>query len=170
MVTRLTLPDAQNGKQLALEARNGWRIPNLRPSEELPRGQSEGIARIHRLDHPNAEPLDTSSLYNCMGLVFASSRALVDIAHLRTTLAADGYRALQSVERTRVGDVVVYALNGRPAHVGVIVEKTSGYHISTGNIKVLSKWGPYGEYLHDLDSVPSNFGEPTEYWTDRILI
>jgi hypothetical protein len=68
-----------------------------------------------------------------------------------------------------VGDVVVYhAPDGEVCHAGIVIGKNV---LAPGQqadpLKVLSKWGADGEYLHDLSALPALLGKPAEFWADR---
>lgn len=117
-----------------------------------------------------------SGLYNCLGLVLTNRRYWVepDAQHdFDALLKAEGYRQLQTIGEAMVGDVVLYRdlMGGEYTHIGVIVHEVQ---LTTENIEegartfeVLSKWGEDGEYIHKDSDVPSRYGVPREYWTDR---
>jgi cell wall-associated NlpC family hydrolase len=108
-----------------------------------------------------------SAIYNCVGLVFASRRTSIEPSEIdQKILADDGYRRLGAAESPALGDVVIYRSgDGSISHVGIVA--SSGSVGAAPVIRVLSKWGPEGEYLHPLTHVPEVFGTPSEYWTDR---
>lgn len=126
----------------------------------------EAIA-IRRKTNPFAELRSITATYNCMGQVFASRRTYIDVEEVRRVLAEDGYSRLNSLADVEVGDVVVYCKNGIPEHVGTIAYFTYT-PLGHREVKVISKWGAEGEYIHSLRDVPLDLcGEPTEYWSDR---
>jgi hypothetical protein len=102
-----------------------------------------------------------------MGLVFASRRTHVDIEYLAMILDDNGYRRLTGEREAEIGDLVVYKKNLAPTHVGIIIGFDDDLSAGTRKIKVLSKWGADGEYIHRIDDVPAVFGVPAEFWTDR---
>jgi hypothetical protein len=147
---------------LSLSTKLGNLIPNVqRP--EYPSGQAASVNRWKKL-HPNAQLHSWSHTYNAMGMVFASRRTHVAIESLPFILREDDYRKLSSLSQTEIGDVVVYALNDQPRHVGIIMKPNP---VKERESLILSKWGCDGEYLHSLFDVPEHYGAPTEFWTDR---
>ncbi len=70
-------------------------------------------------------------LYSCVGMVFANRRAWIEPDSLHRILREDGYTKLTNVENLSVGDVVLYHLQGKPVHVGVVTEvsKENGHII-----------------------------------------
>ena len=102
--------------------------------------------------------------YNCVGMIFASRRAWIEIDYIYDLLRADGYNKIQQNE-VKVGDVVLYKRVDDPLHVALVIAKeTIG---STSLIKVISKWGKDAEFIHIIDDVPEQLGRPAEFWTDR---
>lgn len=102
--------------------------------------------------------------YNCVGMIFASRRAWIEIDHIYDLLREDDYKRIQ-VEDVKPGDIVLYKDNGAPLHVGlVIMVERIGL---TPNIKVVSKWGKDPEFIHFMEDVPSLLGKPVEFYTDR---
>jgi len=78
-------------------------------------------------------------------------------------LRDDGYRPLGRGELPVAGDIVIYYEDGRPEHVGVVIELRE-----LGNLKipiVISKWGPGPEYIHNVMRTP--YGLDYKYWTER---
>ena len=155
---------------LLLETRGRWQIPNyLRPE----RAEAALRASVSLLggQFPRAQLRSITAVYNCVGLVVASRRTWVDPEHLIRILREDGYRQLPGVAEVQPGDVVVYRdSDGQVCHVGFVVERNL---IVLGErsdpLKVLSKWGADGEYIHDSLDLPPLLGTPTDYWTDRRL-
>ena len=52
-------------------------------------------------------------------------------------------------------------------HVGLIVAKERNIVEADWIIRVLSKWGMDGEYLHDERDVPSLLGTSRQYYSER---
>jgi hypothetical protein len=103
-----------------------------------------------------------------MGLVFASRKVTIHTDQLPLILGDDEYNRISRTELAE-GDVVVYkyAPEGIANHIGVVayfVESSIG-----STTFVMSKWGDGPEYLHPMEDVPSQFGRPYEFWTDRRL-
>ena len=119
--------------------------------------------------HPHVQVRSLSSVYNCMGMVFASRRTWVEPEHLRMILAEDGYRQLPDERDLQLGDVVVYKDDsGEISHVGIIARREIDLLGQPPQLFVLSQWGQDGEYFHRADDVNPRLGKPAEYWTDRI--
>jgi hypothetical protein len=151
---------------IALDTCSKKHIRNERP-KELPPTMMRAALDIDREINPNACLRSASSTYNCMGMVFASRRTCIDITELEFILKEDNYRKLAGVQEAEVGDVVVYCKNGIPEHVGIISSLDINVANASREVKVLSKWGHHGEYIHLIQDVPSQYGSPTMFWTDR---
>ena len=105
-------------------------------------------------------------MYNCVGLIFASRRAWIEIDELNQILAEDNYRPI-TFDEICCGDIVIYSKNKRRIHVGVVTSvQRIGREINS--VKVLSKWGRSAEVEHDISIVPRDYGTHTEYWSERI--
>jgi hypothetical protein len=152
---------------IQLATRDGSYIPNFRTPElapEIHRSAAEMFGR----ERAEAQLRSSTSLYNCVGQMFASRRTWVEIDYLQSILERDGYRRVNERKNLWIGDVVVYEnREGEITHVGLVVEKRldvkSGNHV----IYVLSKWGQNGEYFHQMDDVPPLLGNPVKFWTER---
>jgi hypothetical protein len=57
LLPTVSLSDANDGRQLKIEARNGSMIPNSRPLRDLPAIQHQSMAKLFRQNNPNAELL-----------------------------------------------------------------------------------------------------------------
>jgi hypothetical protein len=104
--------------------------------------------------------------YNCHGLVFANRRGAIyspeDVVHL---IGDDGYRKVESNEQVRLGDLAVYYDGEQIDHTGIVIELRP---VGGGGVTipwVLSKWGPAGEYIHNIHVSP--YGSDVRYFTDR---
>ena len=118
--------------------------------------------------HPSVRSGSLSSIYNCMGMVFASRRTDVDPQYLPMILADDDYRQVQDEKDLRCGDIVVYKdHSGTVSHVGIVADIRANLSEASWEVTVLSQWGGDGEYFHLADAVPYLLGKPSEYWTDR---
>ncbi len=166
----IVFPGAEQGglpDPVPVYTRSGVLIPQERP----PKANVEAIkdhARRMREWHPNAIVRSLSAYpYNCVGLIFASRRAWIEIDHIYAILRGDGYRLIYRHE-VMAGDLVLYKRDNSPTHVGVIVAACQVHPTSKDlNIQVLSKWGKFGEFLHFVEDVPELFGSPSEFWTER---
>jgi hypothetical protein len=102
-----------------------------------------------------------------MGMVFANRRTCIDPEYLDRIIKEDGYRPITEESELSVGDVVVYKSSGQVVHVGLVALIQPVIGEGRWEITVLSQWGRTGEYFHSLADVHANFGEQSEYWTDR---
>ena len=93
-------------------------------------------------------------------------RAWIDIEYIGQILTSDGYQPV-SKEDLVVGDVVVYTLDKRRVHVGLVACVLPDLG-EIPNTRVLSKWGKHGEVEHRLEDVPYYLGKPSEYWSERV--
>ncbi|MBD1856454.1 MULTISPECIES: hypothetical protein [Leptolyngbya] len=151
---------------VALETCSRQHIRNERP-KELPPEMIQAGLEMDRKTNPNAKLRSASSTYNCMGMVFASRRTCIDIEELEFILKEDKYRRLSGLNEVEVGDVVVYYENETPTHVGLIIGLEFDIANASREVKVLSKWGHHGEYIHLIQDVPYQYGIPKAFWTDR---
>lgn len=153
---------------IRLETRSGNRIPTLRPDPMVRDAVEEGD-RIHRSEFPNIETRSLDSSYNCVGMVFAFRRAWVETEHVVSLLEDDEYHEV-SRRDSMPGDLIVYYADEhreRVKHVGIIIEKSKDIKIADWAIRVISKWGRMGEYLHCEKDVPILFGTTCVYYSER---
>ena len=102
-----------------------------------------------------------------MGLVFAARRTGIDVDHVHWLLEEDDYQKLLDSEAPSVGDIVLYSHERHGiTHIGIILEfKSHPQKPGEFETRVLSKWGaPGAEYIHPIDHVPEDYGEPAEFW------
>ena len=119
--------------------------------------------------HPDASARSLSSVYNCMGMVFASRRTWIDPDHLQMILQDDEYQRVSSKSELQPGDLVVYRDDkDLVSHVGIVAQVKTNIKEAAWEVYVLSQWGGDGEYFHLDKDVHPWLGEPSEYWTDRI--
>ena len=157
-------------------ARSGWEIPQLEYSDFTYHVQSQTATAVQRRTDSVISSLKNGKIrkvrslsphmYNCVGMIFSSRRAWIEVNHIYDVLRNDGYlRVLFG--QIDVGDVVIYLKNGSPEHVGVItsIVRKQG---AVQDIGVLSKWGKDGEIEHSLYVVPERFGDPIEYWSEKV--
>ncbi len=147
--------------------RRTW-IPNERRRQWAPPAMREAV-RINLEACPRAKVRSTESVYNCVGLVFASRRTWIDTEQVSTFLEEDEYRPVAATAEVRTGDVVVYR---NPAdrsltHVGLVASVERDLEAARFRIYVISQWGPTGEYCHLMEDVPILLGRPTEFWSHR---
>jgi hypothetical protein len=166
----------QPGRQLDLQAYDGWSIPNHIDAEP-----TSGYVSLAE-NSPNAKILLASTRrlgpptgrYNCHGLVFASRRTNIpptgmsyDI-DLEQLLLRDQYVRVQ--QPPQVGDVIVYRGLREIEHTGFVcrIERaSSGGTVSVvPTVFVWSMWGGLGEFEHRAQSSPYT-DCACEYWRLR---
>ena len=156
-------------QSLALEARDGWRIPNV--VDVLPIADAQlqlarkGIDSLLRATVRALAP--PSSRYNCYGLVFASRRTNVNIPpaeefDIRDLLRRDGFAPVP--DEPAPGDIAVYVgPGGDVMHAGFVTRwcATDSLHEEF----VWSKWGGAGEFEHPPRAMPEVYAEcEIKYW------
>jgi hypothetical protein len=159
--------ESSSSDDYPIYARSGWLIPQEKPDRVDPRIMQNHAKELMRW-RPNIILRSLSNYpYNCVGMIFASRRAWIEIDYVYKILIEDEYRQIQRNE-VRQGDVVLYKdETGEPSHVALIMMLDRiGQHLS---IQVMSKWGNDPEFVHFEENVPSLLGVPTEYWTDRSI-
>lgn len=155
-----------SGGDIGLSTRKNAHIPNTRRMPRAPVSMQAAQAMILGA-HPSAKVRSLNSVYNCMGMVFASRRTWVEPEHLKMILEHDAYQQVGRNDLQR-GDVVVYRDNqDEVSHVGIVYEVKVNLEEASLEVVVLSQWGHDGEYFHLDDDVNPMLGKPTEYWTDR---
>lgn len=147
-------------------ARSGRRIPASRRRSRGPEALKAAVEMLKGL-FPGIRNRSLDDSYNCVGLVFASRRALIDASHLPMALAEDGYReCLQPM----AGDVVTYTNEkGEMQHVGLVLDSAPDVEAASWRATVLSQWGRDGEYVHALREVPEVYGGRIQFFTERKL-
>lgn len=156
------------GPPIPLGTRAGREIPNEQRLQKSPTRMA-AARDIFLKGHPSRRVRSLSSVYNCMGLIFASRRTGIDPDYLPLILADDGYRRIPYENALVAGDVVVYRdESGALTHVGLVTDVKADLRGATWEISVLSQWGQDGEYFHRVDDVSPRLGKPAEYWTDRV--
>lgn len=105
-------------------------------------------------------------MYNCVGMIFASRRAWIEPEELKLIFCDDKYRRIRK-DQLECGDIVIYTKNNERKHVALVtcVQRTDG---ELGPIWVLSKWGMNAEVAHRIEVVPSKYGSPSEYWSEKV--
>ena len=104
--------------------------------------------------------------YNCVGMIFTSRRAVIEIDHIYAILREDGYRRI-TLQDVIVGDVVLYRDAVEPTHVALVtlIDRIG----NSLNVRVISKWGLDPEFEHFMENVPARLGVPVEFYTERPL-
>lgn len=167
----MTLYDAHGnfivGPVIPLSTRRGTEIPN---EQRMPRppASMQAARDIVLTNHPSRTVRSLSSVYNCMGMVFATRRTWIEPEHMEMILDDDEYRRVLGEEDLSPGDIVVYRDDQQTVtHVGVVMQVQTNLPQATRDILVLSQWGGDGEYFHYVNDVNPRLGNPSEYWTDR---
>ncbi len=155
-------------EKFPIYARSGWKIPAV--FLEKQRTQAEMEIKTHEFKkwRPQVTVRSTAIYpYNCVGMIFASRRAWIEIDYIYRILREDGYREISKGD-VMTGDVIVYTLNGDPVHVGLVSQVSRPHPSSSAlDIFVLSKWGLEAEMFHYFDDVPFYLGIPSRYYTER---
>jgi hypothetical protein len=120
------------------------------------------IGKSHPLAQPRTAP---SAVYNCHGLVFASSRTRIEAsAGIRKILDDDKYEEVP-LKDVLPGDVVIYYSDtGDPNHSGVVVQFGNGLVVPV----IYSKWGNAGEFVHALRECPPMYGPQVHFFRCRL--
>lgn len=154
------------GAEIALATRQGRQIKNERRLQRPPAAMKEACDIVLR-SHPSAKVRSLSSVYNCMGMVFAARRTYVDPDQLPIILEDDGYRPVAR-DLLVPGDVVVNRdATSDIVHVGIVAEVRPILSTGSREVIVLSQWGGDGEYFHTIDDVNPRLGKATDFYTDR---
>lgn len=99
-----------------------------------------------------------TACYNCHGLTFASRRGWLNDADLIIKFEGYSYRELSNNDKILAGDVICYYKGGSISHSGIVVDGNSYLYneiiTSKSSVKILSKWGAMGEFIHDHDKSP----------------
>ena len=104
--------------------------------------------------------------YNCVGMVFASRRAVIDDSEIKRILLEDNYHQIGR-DQVIIGDVIAYLYEQKFVHVGIVFEKTLDIDNRTPRFRVVSKWGEdLPEFIHFEDQIPEMYGTPS-FYTDR---
>ncbi len=119
---------------------------------------------VRKYPPPRAYPRTTqpTGIYNCHGFVFAASRTGIDSGRdVRMIIEADGYVSVTPA-KALPGDIVLYiAEDGDVEHSAILI--TPEHKSLTNQAQVVSKWGPFTEWVHDVNMCPYNASN-IEYW------
>jgi hypothetical protein len=156
---------------LPLATCKGRHIPNVRREEFCPQ-RLRAIALIDKNTHKEALLRSyPTATYDCLGMAFACRRTCLGIDNIQATLSMifddDDFRELYDIQNVEIGDIIVYKKSDVPTHVGVVISCELDAASARKDIRILSKWGAHGEYIHDLCDVPILYGEPKSFWTER---
>jgi hypothetical protein len=151
--------------EIVIQSKKGRRIIASMPAEDPPFKRAHAV-QLFKERHPNATLRSISSTYNCVGLALAARRAVVSAYDLPSLLEDDGFVKVPE-EKVQVGDLVVYVVDGQMEHVGIVVHRSLVLTPRDHSIKLISKWGFLGEYIHDIEDVPAEYGNNWEFWSER---
>lgn len=108
--------------------------------------------------------------YNCHGLTFANRRTNIwEPSLIPIILADDGFRQI-AIRDLVPGDLAVYFDGPYVSHSGIVLEVVQGVPQGTGirAVRVLSKWGQIGEYIHFVGHDPYvRHQDRVSFYTDR---
>ena len=135
----------------------------MRAAEELCHNACPGI-RTRSLSHS----------YNCFGMVFANRRTcIVDWTDVQLVLDEDDFHTLPwdpaAWER---GDIVLYRKEHEAEihHVALIADLRPDFAEAAIEVWVVSAWGDFGEYFHQIDDVPLSCGTPSQVVSQRVSV
>jgi len=155
---------------IPLYTRLGTEIENHQDRDHTP-DQVERSQALHRKKSPFVvERRPPTCQYNCHGLTFANRRTgIYNPPDVDTILKDDGLRRIRLSEEVQVGDVAVYSDGTEVTHTGIVVEVIQGEPEGSTlrAVKLLSKWGGSGEYIHLANEGPYAREGTVKYWTDR---
>lgn len=176
MTSRIGLPGdrVSDPHALIIQTKRRNLIPNVLRLDR-PLHWQQAAHDMMKASHPAIRLRRATSVYNCLGMVFASRRTWVEETIrldtetiLQMVLQDDGFRRLHPNEPPMPGDLVVYRQQDHAfAHIGVMVSVETNLESAEYDITVLSKWGEHGEYIHGEHDVPHRLGTQVEYFTDR---
>ena len=143
----MTLYDAQGnfivGPTIPLSTRRRRDIPNEQRMSAPPL-RMQAAKDMILMGHPGRNVRSLSSVYNCMGMVFASRRTWVWPKDLQMILEDDDYRPVYDESELVTGDLVVYTDGaGDISHIAVITEVRINLIDARREIFVTSKWGDF---------------------------
>jgi hypothetical protein len=99
--------------------------------------------------------------YNCCGHVMCNRTSFLSKQGALEWLLDSGYKPINLVpgRKPKRGDLVIYKTGTQLQHVGIVEEVDADGKVK----KVQSKWGTGGEFSHDMDAVPAEYGNPVVY-------
>jgi hypothetical protein len=145
------------------ETAAGSDIPNCQDLSIMSYDDTASRRASYKRRFLGAEPrtTDPTGVYNCHGFVFGAGRTGIEGGDVRMILEDDGYTRV-NIEQTMPGDVVLYiAEDGDIEHSAILVRPA--HKSLSGHAIVVSKWGNFTEYVHDLPLCPYS-ATNVEYW------
>jgi hypothetical protein len=135
---------------------------------EYPPDQLRNDLDMIRRDFPQAEIRSVTATYNCVGMVFACRRTCIEPEEIETFLRDDEYMQLSTLNEAQIGDIVIYRdTHNIRQHIGIVCTRIENLISATVQFKILSKWGPWAELIHDPQDIYRPWGTLAEVWTDR---
>ena len=167
MVHIIGIGEKNDPQRIPLVTRKGSQVPNAKRIQYDPSHFISAVEMFQK-KHPSLEVRSLCSEYNCIGLVFASRRTVIDEKHLPMLLSEDRYRKIPR-EDVIPGDLVVYRNEeSLMIHVGIVLEKQPDIKAGKMHLRILSQWGADGEFIHFEDDIHEYLGTPSDYWTERV--
>ncbi len=110
--------------------------------------------------HPDYKLRSLDSVYNCMGMVFASRRTWIEPDNFGMIVQDDGYVERKKKVNALPGDVVVYRISskGEVIHAGIVIAVDPDIEEGNVHLTVLSQFGADGEYIHQAEDLPKALG------------
>lgn len=119
-------------------------------------------------DYPDNKVRSVTAIYNCVGMVFSTRRTWIEPSLVYKLLYDDDYVMLPSTDDAQVGDVAIYKTSaGVVKHVGIVIERKIDVAAAKPLFQILSKWGPWAEFIHKPGDIFPAWGSFVEAWTDR---
>jgi hypothetical protein len=139
---------------ITVETRKGNRIENEQVLDEISIYEKQQEVEIVKKFPGITLRNDSTAIYNCNGLTFASRRTRIWItSEIRKILQDDNYHKIEEL-KVLPGDVILYiAKNGDIEHSGIVVSEPDR------NLRIpfiLSKWGNGPEIIHFATNCPYN--------------
>jgi hypothetical protein len=151
----ILLSNKYDRKSINLDTQKGTHIDNYQVFE-LSFYERNQFSEYTNEKYPFSKHRNSPSpIYDCHGLIFASSRTNIDNSiEIRKIIYEDGYKEIKMKE-TLEGDIVLYILmeDHDIFHSGIIVKAEHKFN-NISNIWVLSKWGKYKEVIHEINNCP----------------
>jgi hypothetical protein len=146
------------------ETAAGNEIPNSQELTVIGIDEEKARRNSFALKYKGAIPRTTkpTSIYNCHGLVLGARRTGIE-KDIREILKDDGYVQIQSETNTLAGDIVLYVSQGGEVDHSAILVKP-GYESMSAQGLVVSKWGSFIEYVHDIPLCPYFSDANIEFW------
>lgn len=134
------------------------RLDSKEKKDEIKEGQKRQKREdSKRKDLQNLEQVGNPTYeYNCHGKTFDNKRCWINDDQVRIILEDNGYKKVEG--KAQVGDIVVYKINELITHTGIVHKVDDEGKV----VKVQSKWGLGGDWIHDPDDVPG-YGKWTVY-------